>query len=124
MIVTAVGSLTLLIFSINALVQIYSWVPRLAAQKWFIYGQLLTAMSLVAFVSSAAAAALILERKNHRWAMISALVCTLSGLATYAVSMIIPDFNPLNSFVYYFLPLFVTPLVGTLLVLRRKQEFK
>jgi hypothetical protein len=124
MIVTATSSLILLILSINALAQIYSWIPRLVAQKWFIFGQLLTVISLAAFVSAASAAILTIGRKNYRLTMISAFVCTFSGLATYAVSMIIPDFNPLNSFVYYFLPLFVTPLIGTLLILRRKQEFK
>lgn len=122
--VTATGSLILMILSINALTQIYNWVPRLVAQKWFIFGQLLTSISLVAFVSAAAAAVLTLERKNYRMTMVSALVCTFSGLATYVVSVIIPDFNPLNSFVYYFLPLFVTPLIGSLLVVKRKQEFR
>jgi hypothetical protein len=124
MMMTAVASLVLLILSINALVQIYNWVPRLAAQKWFIYGQLLAVMSLVALVSAAAAAALTMGRKNYRWTIVSALVSTFSGLVAYAVSVVIPDFNSLNSFVYYFLPLFLTPLIGTLLILRRKQEFK
>jgi len=124
MIVTAIGSLTLLILSINALVQIYGWFPRLVAQKWFIFGQLLTVISFVAFVSAASTAALTLGRKNYRLTVISAFVCTFSGLATYAISVIIPDFNSMNSFIYYFLPLFVTPLIGTLLILKRKQEFK
>lgn len=124
MIATSICSLTLLILSVNALVQIYNWVPRLVAQKWFIYGQLLTVMSVVAFVSAAVAAALTMKRKNYRLTIIAGFVCTFSGLAMYALSVIIPDFNPLNSFVYYFLPLFVAPLIGTLLILRRKQEFK
>jgi hypothetical protein len=124
MIVTAIGSLTLLILSINALVQIYGWFPRLVAQKWFIFGQLLAVISFVAFVSAASTAALTLGRKNYRLTIISAFVCTFSGLATYAISVIIPDFNSMNSFIYYFLPLFVTPLIGTLLILKRKQEFK
>ena len=124
MIATSICSLTLLTLSVNALVQIYNWVPRLIAQKWFIYGQLLTAISVVAFVSAAVAAALTMERKNYRLTIIAGFVCTFSGAATYAVSVIIPDFNPLNSFVYYFLPLFVAPLIGTLLILKRKQEFK
>jgi len=124
MIVTAVGSLILLTLSLNALIQIYNWVPRLIAQKWFIYGQLLTVMSFVDFISASAAAALIMGRKNHRWTMISAFVSMFSGLATYVISVIIPDFNSLNSFVYYFLPLFFTPLIGTSLVLRRKEEFR
>jgi len=121
MIATSICSLTLLTLSVNALIQIYNWVPRLIAQKWFIYGQLLTAISVVAFVSAAVAAALTMERKNYRLTIIAGFVCTFSGAATYAVSVIIPDFNPLNSFVYYFLPLFVAPLIGTLLILKRKQ---
>ena len=124
MIVTAIGSLTLLILCINALVQIYGWFPRLVAQKWFIFGQLLAVISFVAFVSAASAAALTLGRKNYRLTIISAFVCTFSGLATYTISVIIPDFNSMNSFIYYFLPLFVTPFIGTLLILKRKQEFK
>jgi hypothetical protein len=120
----AIGSFILLTLSINALVEIYTWVPRVVALEWFIYGQSLAILSTIGFVTGLAAAALILKRKRYNWTLASALVCTLSGLATFAVSVVIPDFNPKNSFFYYFLPLFVTPLMGALLILGRKQEFK
>jgi hypothetical protein len=124
MIAVAISSLTLLILSINALVEIYTWVPRLVAQGWFIYGESLTFLSAVALISASTAAALSLKRKSYSWTVFSSFVCTFSGLATFAVSVIIPDFNLKNSFFYYFLPLFLTPLIGTLLVLRRSGEFK
>ena len=124
MIAAAIGSFILLILSINALVEIYTWVPSLVAHGWFIYGQSLTILSTVGFVAGSAAAALSVKRKSYNWTVVSALVCTLSGLATFAVSVIIPDFNLKNSFFYYFLPLFITPLIGALLMLGRKQEFK
>jgi hypothetical protein len=124
MIAAAIGSFTLLILSINALAEIYTWVPRLVAQGWFIYGQSLAILSTVGLIAASTAAALSLKRKSYAWTVVSALACTFSGLATFAVSVIIPDFNLKNSFFYYFLPLFLTSLIGTLLVLRRKNEFK
>jgi hypothetical protein len=124
MIAVAISSFTLLILSINALVEIYTWVPRLLAQGWLIYGESLTILSSVSLIAASAAAALSLKRKSYAWTVVSALICTFSGLATFAVSVIIPDFNLKNSFFYYFLPLFLMPLIGTLLVLRRKHEFK
>jgi hypothetical protein len=124
MIAVAISSFILLIMSINGLAEIYTWVPRLVAQGWFIYGQSLTILSAVGFIAASTAAALSLKRKSYVWTVVSALASTLLGLATFAVSVIIPDFNLKNSFFYYFLPLFLTPLIGTLLVLRRKHEFK
>jgi hypothetical protein len=124
MIAVAISSFILLILSINALVEIYAWVPSLVAQGWFIYDQSLTILSAVGLIAASAAAALSLKRRSYVWTVVSGLVCTLVGLATFAVSVIIPDFNLKNSFFYYFLPLFLTPLIGTLLVLRRKHEFK
>lgn len=124
MIVAAVGFFILLVLSINALIEIYTWIPRLAAQNWFIYGQSLTILSTVGFAAGSAAAMLILRRKSYSWTLSSAFVCTISGLATFVVSVIIPDFNLKNSIFFYFLPLFVTPLIGALLILRKKREFK
>jgi hypothetical protein len=124
MIAAAISSLTLLVFSISALVDIYNWVPRLLTQGWLIYGESLTAWSAVGLIAASAAATLSLKRKSYGWTVVSGFVCTFSGLATFVVSVIIPNFNLENSFFYYFLPLFFTPLIGTLLVLRRKPEFK
>lgn len=64
MIAAAIGSFILLILSINALVEIYTWVPSLVAQGWFIYGQSLTILSTVGFVAGSAAAALSVKRKK------------------------------------------------------------
>jgi hypothetical protein len=124
MIVAAISSLTLLVFSVYALVEIYNWVPRLLTQGWFIYGESLTVWSAVGLIAASAAAALSLKRKSYGWTVVSGFVCTFSGLAAFAVSVIIPNFNLENSFFYYFLPLLLTPLIGTLLVIRRKPEFK
>jgi hypothetical protein len=37
--------------------------------------------------------------------------------------MIIPEFRLMYSILYYFLPMFLSPLIGTLLIIRRKPEF-
>ena len=124
MIAAAISSFTLLVLSINALVEIYTWVPLLLAQGWLIYGRSLTVLSSVGFIAASVAAALSLKRRSYAGTMVSASVCTFSGLATFVVSVVIPDFNLKNSFFYYFLPLFLMPMIGTLLVLSRKPEFK
>lgn len=123
MIVAAVASLILAALSIQALLQIYDWYPRLVAQNWFFYDQLLTLFSCIELPVGLAAATLSLCRKSYRMTIIAALLCTLAGAATWATSMIIPDRRLLNSVLYYFLPTFLPPLVATLLIYPRKAEF-
>jgi hypothetical protein len=53
-----------------------------------------------------------------------ATVLTISGGAAEAISLTIPDSNLTYSTLYYFLPLFIPPLISTLLIIPRKAEFR
>jgi hypothetical protein len=124
MLVGTVGFLVVFLLATAALLQIYSWYPILIAQKWFVYDQILTGLCLAGFLFGLAAATLVFARKSHRSAVTLAVLCTLSGAGVWTLSMIIPEYKPLYSILYYFLPDFVAPLSATLLILRRKSEFK
>jgi RNA polymerase subunit RPABC4/transcription elongation factor Spt4 len=123
MIVGAVASLILFILSFYALSNIYNWYPPLVAQSWLVYDQLLTVFSFTGCLSGLPAATLSFTRKSYKWTMASSVLCTLSGSGAWIVSMIIPHSNPLQYLLYYFLPLFITPLTGTVLIFSRKAEF-
>lgn len=124
MIVAALGSLILLILSTQALLGIYNWYPQLAAQMWFVYDQMFTVFALSGLIFALPAAVLSLSRKSHKWTMISATLSTLSGGALWITSMIAPIVVLWESTVYLFIPLFIAPLLGTLLIYPRKAEFK
>jgi len=121
--VAAVASLIFFILSIRALAQLYSWYPRSVAQDWIIYDQMLTVFSLSGLLFGFSAGVLSLLRKGYRWTMILAVLCTLSGAASWVLSMIIPYSFPLYSFLFYFLPVFLAALIGTLFIYPRKAEF-
>jgi hypothetical protein len=126
MLIAAATSFILLILSIEALLAIYQWYPQLTAQLWFSYDQALTIFSFVGFISGATASALSLARKSYKWTMLTAVVCTFAGAASWTVSMIIPYAAQWlwNSILYYFLPMFLAPLIGTVLIYPRRAEFK
>ncbi len=122
--VASVASLLLLIQSLRALVQIYSWYPWSVAEDWIIYDQMLAAFSLTGFAFGFSSALLSLSRRNYKWTMISALSCTLSGGGAWLLSLIIPYSSAWFSFFFYFLPVFLTALIGALLIYPRKAEFR
>ncbi len=122
-IVGAVADLLFFIMSARTLAQIYTWYPPLVAQSWIIYDQALLVISFIGFVSGFVAGALSLTRRSYKWTMFSALVCTLMGTGSWILSMILPFSNLSSSFFYYFLPVFTLPLVGTVLVAFRRDEF-
>jgi len=125
LIIVAIGaSLIFSILSIYALMDIYRWYPRLVAQMWFPYDQLLAAFSLSELVFGLTAAALALSRRSYKWTMISAILCTLSGAGALISSIITPLAVWWISFFCYFLPLFLAPLAGTIIIYPRKGEFK
>jgi len=124
MIVAAVASLIFFILCIQALAQIYGWYPPVVAQGWFVYDQILTVFSFMGFLFGFSAAILSLTRRSYRWTMFSAVLCTFSGASAWIISLIIPYAKVWNSFFYYFLPIFATSLIGTLLFYPRKAEFK
>ncbi len=123
LIVAAVTSLIFFIQSIRALAQIYSWYPQSVAEAWIVYDQMLTIFSLAGLLSGFSAGLLSLSRKSYRWAMLSAVLCTLSGAGAWILSMIIPYSYPWYSFLFYFLPVFLTALIGTMVIYPRKAEF-
>ena len=115
MIVATVASTVIFVLSVYALQNIYRWYPQLVAQHWFIYDQLLTALSFVELMSGAVATSLILSKKSYRAAMASATICTLSGGSAFVITLVQPLATLWISLVFYFLPLFVVPLAGTIL---------
>jgi hypothetical protein len=124
LIVASVASLIFLIQSVRALAQIYTWYPRSVAEDWIIYDQMLTVFSLTGFLSGFSSGLFSLSRRSYKWTMIGALSCTLSGGGAWLLSIIIPYSYAWYSFLFYFLPVLLTALTGTLLIYPRKAEFR
>jgi len=123
LLVAGIASLIFFIQSLRALVQIYSWYPRSVAADWIIYDQMLTAFSLTGLLFGFSAGLFSLSRRSYRWTMISAVLCTLSGAGAWILSMIIPYVYAWYSFLFYFLPVLLPALTGTLFIYPRKAEF-
>jgi len=123
MIVAAVASLVLFVLSFQALLNIYKWYPPLVAQSWFVYDQMFTVFAFTGLLFGFSAAMLSFTRKSYKWTIASAVLCTLSGGGTWIISMVIPHSNAVLSLLYYFLPLFATSFIGTVLIFFRKAEF-
>lgn len=123
LIVASVASFIFFIQSIRALLQIYTWYPQSVAEDWIVYDQMLTMFSLAGFLFGFASGLLSLSRRNYKWTMISALLCTFSGVGAWLLSIVIPYSYAWYSFLFYFLPVLLTALIGTLLIYPRKAEF-
>jgi len=124
MLIAATASLIIFLLSLDALLEIYSWYPQLIAQRWILYDQLFTVFSLVTFVFGFIAGVLSLSRKSYPWFMVAGVLCTIVGGGVWVTSMLVPDYKLSSSFLYYFLPIFLPSLLGTLLVFPRRTEFK
>jgi hypothetical protein len=124
LIVASVGAVILFALSVRALIDIYRWYPPIVAESWFIYDQLLALFSFIAFVLSLTAGTLTLSRKGFRPAVVLGVLSAVNGGGAWITSMIVPHFVTWYSFLYYFLPVFLTPLLGTCLVYSRKIEFR
>jgi uncharacterized BrkB/YihY/UPF0761 family membrane protein len=122
MIVATVASLAIFILSVYALQDIYRWYPPLVAQQWFIYDQLLTAFSLLELIFGALATTLIISKKSFRVSVALATICTLSGASSFIVTLIQPLAVLWMALIFYFLPLFITPLAGTILTICEKRR--
>jgi hypothetical protein len=122
-VVSGFGNLLFFMIAIQALLNIYTWYPQVIAASWFKYDELLAAIALPGFFLGMYVGALSLIRKSYRWTMILAIICTTQGISAWILSMIIPYSNLWTSVNYYFLPLFLPPLLGTLLISSRKAEF-
>jgi hypothetical protein len=121
MIVATTGSMIIFILSVAALQGIYGWYPQFIAQQWFIYDQLFTTFSFLGLASGALATTLILSKRSSRAAAASATVCTLSGTSLLIISLVQPLAVLWQSILYYFLPLFISPLTGTLLTILQEE---
>ena len=122
-IVATAASLILLVLSIKALGQIYVWYPPVVAQNWIVYDQMLSFFTLVSFLLGLSSSTLLLLRRKFMWAIASASLLTLTCIAAWIISILEPFTNLGSSFFYFFLPLVLPALVGTLLVYPRKAEF-
>jgi hypothetical protein len=123
LIVAAVASLVFLIQSVQALAQIYGWYPSEVAEEWIVYDQALAGFTLTGFVFGLVAGVLSFARKGYRWTMLSAVACAFSGAGAWMISMIIPYANLRYSFLFYFLPMFLTALISVVLIFPREAEF-
>jgi hypothetical protein len=124
MIVATMASMVIFILSAYALQDIYRWYPQVVAQQWFIYDQLLAAFSFLGLIFGALATSLIWSKRGFRVAVTSGTICTLSGASAFVVTLIQPLAVLWESLVFYFLPLFITPLTGTLLTYLQGEEIE
>jgi hypothetical protein len=124
MLIAACGFFIVFVISVSAFLQIYSWYPPLIAQKWFVYDEVFTVFCLCGFLTAMLSSALVFARRFYRPTMTLAVISALLGACVWATSMIIPEFRLMYSILYYFLPMFLSPLIGTLLILQRKPEFQ
>ena len=122
MIVATTGSMIIFILSLAALQGIYGWYPQFVAQQWFIYDQPFTTFSFLGLALGALATTLVLSKRSHRAAAASATACTLFGTSIFIISLIQPLAVLWQSILYYFLPLFIAPLTGTLLTYLQEEE--
>ena len=122
--VATAGSLVFLLFSVDALRNIYSWYPQHVAQSWFIYVQLFTVFLILELGFGATAFGLSLARRKPMVAIALALACSFCGGGVFVVSLITPLTVFMYSFLQYFLPLFFAPFIGAMLLYSRKEEFR
>jgi hypothetical protein len=122
MMVATLSSLVVFILSVVALLGIYGWYPSFVAQQWFIYDQLFAVFSFLGMMFGAFATSFMLSKKSC-WAVVtSGTACTVSGAGVFVVSLIQPLALLWQAMTYYFLPLFIAPLIGTLIIYVRKDE--
>ncbi len=124
MIVAAIASLVFLVLSLRALTQLYRWYPTEVANSWILYNQILTCFSFTGCLFGFLSGFLSLTRRHCEVSMSCAVLCTLSGAGAWTISLIIPFANAMYSLLFYFLPAFITALIGTLLVYSRRAEFR
>jgi len=123
-IVAAAGSLIFLIISLKALNELFRYYPPEVAGGWLNYDVAFVMLAFVGFIFGSSASVLSLTRKGYLLTMFFSVLCMISGLGLWTVSMIIPYANVWFSFLYYFLPIVLPAFIGAALFYPRKQEFK
>jgi len=121
MVAATIASTVIFILSAYALQDIYNWYPQVVAQGWFIFDELLAGFSFLELMFGALAATLIRLKRSLRVAVAAGIMCTLSDASAFVVALIQPGAVLWVSLLFYFLPLFVTPLAGTVLTYLRRE---
>jgi hypothetical protein len=122
-IVATAASLILFALSVKALMQIFVWYPPVVTQHWIIYDQMFAFFTLASFFLGLSVSTLLLLRRYFRWSVALASLLTVTCVAAWVISIFEPFTNLGSSFFYFFLPLVLPALIGTLLVYPRKAEF-
>jgi hypothetical protein len=115
MIVGTTGFLVVFVESVLALQGVYEWYPQFVAQQWFIYDELFTIFTFLGLLFGSLTASFILSKRNLTGTLITGLLCTISGASVFVTSLIAPLAVLWRSLLYYCLPVFLAPLVGTML---------
>jgi hypothetical protein len=120
MIVGTAGFLAVFLESVLALQGIHEWYPQFVVQEWFIYDELFTVFSFLGLLFGSVATALMVSKKNSTQTLVTGLLSTVSGAGVAVTSLIAPLAVLWKSALYYLLPLFLAPLIGTLLFYHTK----
>jgi hypothetical protein len=110
-----VGFLVMFVASVLALQGVYYWYPQFVAQSWFIYDELFAIFTFMGLLSGSLTASLMFLKRNLNVTLMVAVLCTVSGASVFVTSLIAPLAVLWKSVLYYFLPLFLAPLAGTVL---------
>lgn len=114
MMISTAEFLYIFVESLLAVQGIYQWYPQFVAQQWFIFDELFTIFTFSGMLFGSIATALVLSKKSSTGTLITGLLCTISGASAFVTSLIAPQASLWKSILNYFLPLFMAPLVGTL----------
>ncbi len=114
MIAGTLGSFILLVISVVALQRIYQYYPQLVAQQWFIFDEAFAILTFLG-VLFGLLSSLASSRTNLTVALITGVLSTASGAGVFVTSLVAPLAVLWRSMIFYFMPLFMAPLAGTLL---------
>lgn len=116
MIAGTVGFLVMFVDSVLAVQGVYYWYPQFVAQSWFLYDELFVIFTFLGLLFGSLSTSLMILKRSSNATLIVGLLCTISGASVFATSLIAPLAVLWKSVLYYFLPLFLAPLAGTVLV--------
>jgi hypothetical protein len=115
MIISSVWFLIMFVASVQALQGVYNWYPQFVAQSWFFYDELFAVFTLLGLLFGFLSAGSMLSNRNSTATLIIGILCVISGAALSITSLIAPLALLSKSILYYVLPSFLAPLIGTLL---------
>jgi hypothetical protein len=118
------GSIVFLVLSVTALFSVFQWYPPFVAGELFFYDKLFTAFAFAESVFGVGASVLTFLRRRYRVAFVAAFCCMISATGLLTTSLIQPFAVLWQSVLFYFMPLFLPPLIATLLVYYRSAEFR